>query len=158
MSHSGESDYYNLFMSQFIQTLAQLSAALVTSTLAVPAYSYYTRRFNVVSRENTIEKTIDNTIGDLTDDITDLDDSDDDTVELLFDVVAKYKKEGFQIEHIRRGTRKGYKAGALKYAMTITDTEFVAIFDADFIPPNWFLKKAMSQILLKTLKKKPVQF
>ena len=72
-----------------------------------------------------------------------LDDSDDDTVELLFDVVTKYKKEGFQIEHIRRGTRKGYKAGALKYAMEITDTEFVAIFDADFIPPNWFLKKAM---------------
>lgn len=72
-----------------------------------------------------------------------LDDSDDDTVELLFDVVAKYKKEGFQIEHIRRGTRKGYKAGALKYAMEITDTAFVAIFDADFIPPNWFLKKAM---------------
>jgi len=72
-----------------------------------------------------------------------LDDSDDETVDLLFDVVAKYKKEGFQIEHIRRGTRKGYKAGALKYAMTITDTEFVAIFDADFIPPNWFLKKAM---------------
>jgi len=72
-----------------------------------------------------------------------LDDSDDETVDLLFDVVAKYKKDGFQIEHIRRGTRKGYKAGALKYAMTITDTEFVAIFDADFIPPNWFLKKAM---------------
>jgi len=72
-----------------------------------------------------------------------LDDSDDDTVELLFDAVTKYKKEGFQIEHIRRGTRKGYKAGALKYAMTITDTEFVAIFDADFIPPNWFLKKAI---------------
>ncbi len=75
MSHSGESDYYNLFMSQFIQTLAQLSAALVTSTLAVPAYSYYTRRFNVVSSENIMEKTI----GDLTDDITDLDDSDDDS-------------------------------------------------------------------------------
>ncbi|MCV0412893.1 cellulose synthase family protein [Nitrosarchaeum sp.] len=72
-----------------------------------------------------------------------LDDSDDDTVELLFDVVNTYKKQGFQIEHIRRGTRKGYKAGALKYAMEITDTEFVAIFDADFIPPNWFLKKAI---------------
>lgn len=37
------SEYYNLFMNQFIQTLAQLSAVLVTSTLAVPAYSYYTR-------------------------------------------------------------------------------------------------------------------
>ena len=46
-----------------------------------------------------------------------LDDSDDDTVELLAGVVKDYKKQGFQIEHIRRGTRKGYKAGALKYAM-----------------------------------------
>jgi hypothetical protein len=72
-----------------------------------------------------------------------LDDSDDDTVELLADVVNDYKKQGFQIEHVRRGTRKGYKAGALKYAMQTTNTEFVAIFDADFIPPEWFLKRAI---------------
>ncbi|MEJ2261763.1 MAG: glycosyltransferase [Nitrosopumilaceae archaeon] len=72
-----------------------------------------------------------------------LDDSDDDTVELLAEAVKDYKKRGFQIEHIRRGTRKGYKAGALKYAMQITDTEYVAIFDADFIPPEWFLKRAI---------------
>ena len=72
-----------------------------------------------------------------------LDDSDDETVDLLSNVVAKYKKQGFQIDHIRRGTRKGYKAGALKHAMQTTDTEFVAIFDADFIPPNWFLKRAI---------------
>ncbi len=72
-----------------------------------------------------------------------LDDSDDETVDLLSDVVAKYKEQGFQIDHIRRGTRKGYKAGALKHAMQTTDTEFVAIFDADFIPPNWFLKRAI---------------
>jgi len=72
-----------------------------------------------------------------------LDDSDDETVDLLSDVVDKYKKQGFQIDHIRRGTRKGYKAGALKHAMQTTDTEFVAIFDADFIPPNWFLKRAI---------------
>ncbi len=72
-----------------------------------------------------------------------LDDSDDETVELLSNVVTSYKKQGFQIEHIRRGTRKGYKAGALKHAMQTTDTEFVAIFDADFIPPNWFLKRAI---------------
>lgn len=72
-----------------------------------------------------------------------LDDSDDETVDLLSDVVATYKKQGFQIEHIRRGTRKGYKAGALKYAMQTTNTEFVAIFDADFIPPSWFLKRAI---------------
>jgi len=72
-----------------------------------------------------------------------LDDSDDDTVELLADVVNDYKKQGFQIEHVRRGTRQGYKAGALKHAMKSTDTEYVAIFDADFIPPNWFLKRAI---------------
>ena len=72
-----------------------------------------------------------------------LDDSDDDTVGLLEDVTGKYQKQGFNIEHIRRGTRVGYKAGALKYAMKTTDTEYVAIFDADFIPPDWFLKKAI---------------
>lgn len=72
-----------------------------------------------------------------------LDDSDDDTVILLKDAVDFYKKQGFQIEHIRRGTRKGYKAGALKHAMQTTDTELVAIFDADFIPPEWFLKRAI---------------
>ena len=71
------------------------------------------------------------------------DDSDDDTVELLGNVVADYKKQGFQIEHVRRGTRKGYKAGALKHAMKTTDTDLVAIFDADFIPPAWFLKRAI---------------
>ena len=72
-----------------------------------------------------------------------LDDSDDDTVDLLEKTVKYYKTQGFQIEHIRRGTRKGYKAGALKHAMQITDSEFVAIFDADFIPPTWFLKRAI---------------
>ena len=72
-----------------------------------------------------------------------LDDSDDDTVDLLEKTINYYKTQGFQIEHVRRGTRKGYKAGALKYAMEITDSELVAIFDADFIPPTWFLKKAI---------------
>ena len=72
-----------------------------------------------------------------------LDDSDDDTVELLGNAVDDYKKKGFQIEHVRRGTRNGYKAGALKHAMKTTDTELVAIFDADFIPPKWFLKRAI---------------
>ncbi len=72
-----------------------------------------------------------------------LDDSDDDTVDLMHDVIRDYQKQGFNIEHIRRGTRNGYKAGSLKYAMKSTNTDFVAIFDADFIPPRWFLKKAI---------------
>ncbi len=72
-----------------------------------------------------------------------LDDSDDDTVQLLEDLVNDYKSQGYLIEHVRRGTRSGYKAGALRHAMKTTDTEFVAIFDADFIPPTWFLKRAV---------------
>ncbi len=72
-----------------------------------------------------------------------LDDSDDDTVPLLGGMAEKYRKQGFSIEHVRRGTRTGYKAGALRHAMKSTDTDLVAIFDADFIPPSWFLKKAI---------------
>lgn len=72
-----------------------------------------------------------------------LDDSNDETVDLLMQTVERYKKKGFQIQYVRRGNRRGYKAGALKYAMERTDTDFVAIFDADFIPPKWFLRKAI---------------
>ena len=72
-----------------------------------------------------------------------LDDSDDDTVTTMSNTVKKYQSLGFDIEHVRRGTRNGYKAGALKYAMQSTTSEFVAIFDADFIPPTWYLKKAI---------------
>ena len=73
-----------------------------------------------------------------------LDDSDDNTVDEMSKTVKKYQNLGFDISHIRRGTRTGYKAGALKHAMKTTTSDFVAIFDADFIPPNWYLKKAMS--------------
>ena len=72
-----------------------------------------------------------------------LDDSDDETVDLLKDTVENYRRQGFQIQYVRRDNRHGYKAGALKNAMEHTDTEFVAIFDADFMPPEWFLRKAI---------------
>jgi len=72
-----------------------------------------------------------------------LDDSDDETVELLEDLVNQHRKNGYDIVHVRRGNRTGYKAGALKHAMKFTTTEFVAIFDADFVPPTWYLKKAI---------------
>ena len=72
-----------------------------------------------------------------------LDDSDDDTVNMMHQTVLKYQSQGFDISHVRRGTRQGYKAGALKHAMKSTTSDFVAIFDADFIPPEWYLKKAI---------------
>jgi cellulose synthase/poly-beta-1,6-N-acetylglucosamine synthase-like glycosyltransferase len=72
-----------------------------------------------------------------------LDDSDDDTVDLICSIVDEYKSKGFNILHIRRTDRSGYKAGALKEGMKYAKGEFIAIFDADFIPPTWFLIKAI---------------
>src|SRR5919109_1569792 len=69
-----------------------------------------------------------------------LDDSDDDTVDLIKSIVDDYKFKGFDIVHINRPNRSGYKAGALKAGLKSAKGEFVAIFDADFIPPAHFLK------------------
>jgi cellulose synthase/poly-beta-1,6-N-acetylglucosamine synthase-like glycosyltransferase len=67
-----------------------------------------------------------------------LDDSDDDTVDLIRSIVDEYRFKGFDIVHVRRKDRTGYKAGALKEGIKHAKGEFVAIFDADFIPPVWF--------------------
>lgn len=74
-----------------------------------------------------------------------LDDSDDDTTDLVASIVERWRKSGTRIEHVRRGTRAGYKAGSLRHAMKTTDSELVAIFDADFVPPPWFLRRAIPQ-------------
>lgn len=72
-----------------------------------------------------------------------LDDSNDETVEIIAAKVKAKKLEGFNIKHIRRPDRIGYKAGALKYGNEIAEGEFVAIFDADFIPDADFLKATL---------------
>src|SRR5215210_3211549 len=72
-----------------------------------------------------------------------LDDSDDDTVKLIRSIVDEYRFKGFDIVHVQRKDRTGYKAGALKEGIKYAKGEFVAIFDADFIPPTWFLKSAI---------------
>ncbi|MHB8580360.1 MAG: cellulose synthase family protein [Ignavibacteriaceae bacterium] len=73
-----------------------------------------------------------------------LDDSTDETTQITARIVDQKLKEGFDIKQIRRGTREGYKAGALKEGMKIAKGEFIAIFDADFIPQKEFLKKTLS--------------
>jgi cellulose synthase/poly-beta-1,6-N-acetylglucosamine synthase-like glycosyltransferase len=72
-----------------------------------------------------------------------LDDSSDQTVEVAASYVARYQKQGFDIKHIRRGSRQGYKAGALKYGLESARGEFVVIFDADFVPRQDFLLKTL---------------
>ncbi|MBK7230130.1 MAG: glycosyltransferase [Ignavibacteriales bacterium] len=73
-----------------------------------------------------------------------LDDSTDETTAIVAKAVEAKQKLGFDISHVRRGSREGYKAGALKEGMKIAKGEFIAIFDADFIPQKEFLKKTLS--------------
>lgn len=72
-----------------------------------------------------------------------LDDSDDETSGIIEELVDKHKKDGYNISAFRRINRTGYKAGALKEGLKFAKGEFIAIFDADFIPPSDFLKKAL---------------
>ena len=68
-----------------------------------------------------------------------IDDSNDDTADIVDEIVKKYREKRFQIESLQRGCRQGYKAGALQAAIDRTEEEFIAIFDADFVPPAEFL-------------------
>jgi cellulose synthase/poly-beta-1,6-N-acetylglucosamine synthase-like glycosyltransferase len=72
-----------------------------------------------------------------------LDDSDDETAELVELVVQRFRHEGYDINILRRECRIGFKAGALQNGLKTAKGEFIAIFDADFIPPTNFLKKVL---------------
>jgi cellulose synthase/poly-beta-1,6-N-acetylglucosamine synthase-like glycosyltransferase len=70
-----------------------------------------------------------------------LDDSDDTTTALVTALATRLQAQGVSIEVIRRPDRRGYKAGALAYAMGTATGEFIAIFDADFVPPPDYLRR-----------------
>lgn len=72
-----------------------------------------------------------------------LDDSTDDTTEIAKRVVEAKRAEGYDITHIRRKGRLGFKAGALELGLKVAKGEFVAIFDADFVPTPDFLVKTI---------------
>jgi cellulose synthase/poly-beta-1,6-N-acetylglucosamine synthase-like glycosyltransferase len=72
-----------------------------------------------------------------------LDDSDDETSDLVDGLVDFYSKKGHAITCIRRNRRTGFKAGALQEGLSRASGEFVAIFDADFVPPQDFLFKTI---------------
>lgn len=77
-----------------------------------------------------------------------LDDSTDETTDVVRSLTAKYREVGFDIKHLHRTSRQGYKAGALREGLKTARGEFVAIFDADFIPKPDFLKKTLPYFFL----------
>ncbi|TET35195.1 MAG: glycosyltransferase [Planctomycetota bacterium] len=72
-----------------------------------------------------------------------LDDSTDDSVEVAARVVKKYRALGYDIHHICRDNREGYKAGALREGMDRCRGDYIAIFDADFMPEPDFLRQTV---------------
>jgi cellulose synthase/poly-beta-1,6-N-acetylglucosamine synthase-like glycosyltransferase len=73
-----------------------------------------------------------------------LDDSTDDTLAISRQKVEEYKAKGYHIECYHRTDRSGFKAGALKEGMAHARGEFIAIFDADFLPRPDFLKQSVT--------------
>ncbi len=72
-----------------------------------------------------------------------LDDSNDETKSMVSDLVNKYREAGFNIKHVVRKDRNGFKAGALNLGLEKAEGEFLAIFDADFVPDRDFLYKTI---------------
>ena len=72
-----------------------------------------------------------------------LDDSTDETREIVAQAAARWRGAGVDVVHIHRAKRSGYKAGALSAALPTARGEYIAIFDADFVPPADFLRRAM---------------
>jgi len=72
-----------------------------------------------------------------------LDDSEDNSSHVVALAVQTYKLKGFNIHYMTRETRSDFKAGALRMGTQFAKGEFIAIFDADFVPPPEFLKKSL---------------
>ncbi len=76
-----------------------------------------------------------------------LDDSDDATTPIAHARVEHHQRRGVDIQLVRRTHRGGYKAGALAHALPAARGEFIAIFDADFVPTPDFLKQTIPHLV-----------
>jgi cellulose synthase/poly-beta-1,6-N-acetylglucosamine synthase-like glycosyltransferase len=76
-------------------------------------------------------------------DIQVLDDSTDETTDIAELAVRRHAARGFDISYLHRVDRTGYKAGALEAGLKAAKGTFIAIFDADFIPPKDFLRQTL---------------
>ena len=106
-------------------------------TIQLPVYNEY----YVVERLIDSACKIDYPLGKL--EIQVLDDSTDETIDVVAARVLYYQQLGFDITHIRRSSRSGFKAGALKEGLKTARGEFIAMFDADFIPKRDFLYETL---------------
>ena len=72
-----------------------------------------------------------------------LDDSTDETSAIARASVQRHRQRGYDVTYLRRGSRRGFKAGALEYGLARAQGEFIAVFDADFVPAPDFLQRTV---------------
>ncbi|MDH3284496.1 MAG: glycosyltransferase [Acidobacteriota bacterium] len=111
--------------------------ALPTVTIQLPIYNercVVGRLIHAVSRIDYPESKLEVQV---------LDDSTDDTSELIAGLVTHFRAQGLDIVQLRRENRDGFKAGALRDGLLTARGELVAIFDADFVPPPDFLRRTV---------------
>lgn len=77
-----------------------------------------------------------------------LDDSTDHTRDIIDRTVERLRRRGVQISAVRRPSREGFKAGALAHGLTTSRGEFVAVFDADFVPGRDFLRRVVPPLVM----------
>jgi cellulose synthase/poly-beta-1,6-N-acetylglucosamine synthase-like glycosyltransferase len=104
-------------------------------TIQLPVYNelYVMKRLlkNIAKLEYPIDKL----------EIQVLDDSTDESIATTAKQIKLIQAKGIDIQHIRRNNRKGFKAGALKEGLKTAKGEFIAVFDADFLPQkDWLLQ------------------
>ncbi|TWT41268.1 Beta-monoglucosyldiacylglycerol synthase [Phycisphaerae bacterium RAS1] len=75
-----------------------------------------------------------------------LDDSSDETRELVDQTVLELRARGYDVSVVRRADRTNYKAGALAHGLKFSRGKYIAIFDADFVPDHQFLRKLVPLI------------
>lgn len=123
--------YDKKFLRQFYQKHSKDSLPRVTTQL--PVYN----EANVIERLIKAVCSMDYPKGKH--EIQVLDDSDDGSEILAQKLIKEYQDKGYLIQHIRRNSREDYKAGALNFGMKSASGEYIAIFDADFVPPKDYL-------------------
>lgn len=140
-SHGFNMIYY------YFKTFNQRTEDITEEDLFMKEYPVVTIQIPLYNEQYVITRLIDSVIRlDYPKDkleIQILDDSTDESTKIIKDHIQKYLIEGFDIVHIHRTNREGYKAGALKIGLETAKGEFVAVFDADFIPRKKFLKRTI---------------
>lgn len=128
---------------------ARASVQVPSSEVRAGAEPFVTVQLAVFNEENVVGRLID-AVAELDWpahrlEVQLLDDSTDDTPRIAEAHLERLRERGIAVDHVRREDRVGFKAGALQHGLTRCRGELLALFDADFVPPVDFLRRAVGR-------------